>query len=60
MVFVRLYLLLAAITVAVSLVVGLSYRDARWFRFAWQLVKLSALILVVVLGLGAAARFLLH
>lgn len=55
----RLYLILLALTIGSALLVGLIRKDKRWFRFAWQLLKFS-LVLLLVVGLAAAlGRFVL-
>jgi hypothetical protein len=55
----RLFLILAGVAVASSLVVGFLLRDPRWFRFAWQILKFSLVLLLVVLALIAAGRLVL-
>jgi len=56
----RLYLILAALTVAGALLVGLLLRDRRWFRFAWQAFKFSLVLLILVLGAVALTRVFLR
>ncbi len=60
MIILRLYLVLAGLALAVSLLAGLITGDRRWFRFAGQLFRFSAVLLIVVLALFAAARLLLR
>lgn len=55
----RFYLIIAVLALAVSLLLGLLLRDRRWFRFAWQLLKFSVVLLLVVLGLIAVGRIVL-
>jgi len=56
----RLYLIIAGLALAISVLLGLVLRDRRWFRFAWQLLKFSLVLLVVVLALIAAGRLFLR
>ncbi|MEO1767471.1 hypothetical protein [Thiobacter aerophilum] len=56
----RLYLILAGLALGGALLMGLVSRDPRWFRFAWQLLKFSLVLLVVVLGLIALSRVILR
>ncbi len=51
MIVLRFYLLIVLLTIGGALVVGLLFNDKRWFRFAWQLFKFSA-VLLLVLGLA--------
>lgn len=51
MIVLRFYLLIVLLTIGGALVVGLLFKDKRWFRFAWQLFKFSA-VLLLVLGLA--------
>lgn len=51
MIVLRFYLLIVLLTIGGALLVGLLYKDKRWFRFAWQLFKFSA-VLLLVLGLA--------
>jgi hypothetical protein len=47
MIVLRFYILIVLLTIAGALVVGFVYKDKRWFRFAWQLFKFSAVLLLV-------------
>lgn len=51
MIVLRFYLLIVLLTIGGALVAGLLFKDKRWFRFAWQLFKFSA-VLLLVLGLA--------
>ena len=53
MVILRFYLLIVLLTIGGALVVGLVFKDKRWFRFAWQLFKFSVVLLLVI-GLAFA------
>jgi len=48
MILLRFYLLIVALAIGASLLVGLLLRDKRWFRFAWQLFKFSIVLLLVI------------
>jgi len=48
MVVLRFYLLIVLLTIGGALVVGLIFKDKRWFRFAWQLFKFSVVLLLVI------------
>lgn len=49
--FLRFYLFFVGVVIIGAVIVGLLLKDKRWFRFAWQLLKFS----VVLLALIAAA-----
>jgi hypothetical protein len=55
----RLYLIIAGLALVLSVFLGLVSRDRRWFRFAWQLLKFSVVLLLLVLGLIAVGRIFL-
>lgn len=59
MVILRLYFLLAGLAIVLSVLLGLLLRDRRWFRFAWQLLKFSLVLLLVILALVAVGRIVL-
>jgi len=48
MIVLRFYLLIVLLTIGGALLVGLFYKDKRWLRFAWQLFKFSAVLLLVI------------
>ena len=48
----RLYFILVFLTLAAALLMGWVRKDKRWFRFSWQLLKFSMVLLLVV-GLAA-------
>ncbi len=56
----RLFLILAGLVIAAAVLVGLMRRDRRWFRFAWQLIKFSAMVLLVILAALAVGRIVLR
>lgn len=60
MLILRLYLILAGLTLAVSILLGWVLKDPRWFRFAWQVFKFSLVLLIVVLALLAVGRLFLR
>jgi hypothetical protein len=53
MVVLRFYLLIVLLTIGGALVVGMIFKDKRWFRFAWQLFKFSVVLLLII-GLAFA------
>jgi hypothetical protein len=59
MLILRFYLIIAALALVISLLLGILLRDRRWFRFAWQLLKFSVVLLLVILGLVAVGRIFL-
>lgn len=59
MVILRFYLVIAVLALVISVLLGVVLRDRRWFRFAWQLLKFSLVLLLVVLGLIAIGRIVL-
>ena len=59
MVILRLYAILAGLAVILSLLLGLVLQDRRWFRFAWQLLKFSAVLLLLILALLTIGRIIL-
>jgi hypothetical protein len=59
MVILRLYFILAGLAIVLSVLLGFLLRDRRWFRFAWQLLKFSLVLLLVILALIAVGRIVL-
>jgi hypothetical protein len=59
MVILRLYLVIAGLALAISVLLALLLHDRRWFRFGWQLLKFSVVLLLVVLTLVAIGRAVL-
>ena len=59
MVILRLFLILAGLAIVLSVLLGLVLRDRRWFRFAWQLLKFSAVLLLLILALLVVGRIIL-
>ncbi len=49
--FLRFYLLIMGLAIVGAVIVGVLLKDKRWFRFAWQILKFSV---VLVLGIAAA------
>ena len=60
MVILRLYLILAGLAIVLSVLLGFLLRDRRWFRFSWQVLKFSAVLLLVLLALIAVGRLVLR
>jgi len=60
MLFLRLYLILVVLTVAGALLIGGVRKDKRWFRFAWQLLKFSVVLLLVIGLVAVLGRFVLR
>ena len=59
MVILRLFLILAGLAIVLSVLLGLVLRDRRWFRFAWQLLKFSAVLLLLILAMLVIGRIIL-
>lgn len=59
MVILRLYFILAGLAIILSVLLGFLLRDRRWFRFAWQLLKFSLVLLLVILALVTVGRIVL-
>ena len=51
MIILRFYLIIVGLALVGSILVGLFWRDPRWYRFAAQLAKFSFVLLLVI---GAA------
>ena len=51
--FLRFYLIIVGLVIVGAVIVGLLLKDKRWFRFAWQLLKFS-LVLGLVIALAIA------
>jgi hypothetical protein len=58
-VFLRLLAFLVVIAVGVSFAVFVWTRDRRWLRFAWQIVKYTVIVLLIVFALLALERLVL-
>ncbi len=59
MVILRLYFILAGLAIVLSVLLGFLLRDRRWFRFAWQLLKFSLVLVLVILALVTIGRIVL-
>lgn len=56
----RLLLVLGLIAVVVSFTVFLLTHDKRYLRFTWQLIKFSAVLLLVFAALLTLGRIILY
>ncbi|WP_137720152.1 hypothetical protein [Methylobacillus flagellatus] len=56
----RLFLVIALVAVTVSIGVYLLSGDRRYLRFSWQLVKFSAVLLLIGGVLFALGRIILY
>ncbi len=57
--FLRFYLLIVGLAIAGAVLVGLLLKDKRWFRFAWQLLKFSVVLVLVIAAAVAIGRIVL-
>lgn len=57
--FLRFYLLIVGLAIVGALIVGVLLKDKRWFRFAWQLLKFSVVLVLVVAAAIAVGRIVL-
>ena len=48
LVFIRFYLLIVGLAIVGALISGVLFKDKRWFRFAGQIFKFSAILVLVV------------
>lgn len=55
----RLMLILAAISVAVTMGVFFLTRDRRYLRFSWQIIKFTGVLLLIAVAVLAAGRIIL-
>ena len=46
--FLRFYLIIVGLVIVGAVIVGLLLKDKRWFRFAWQLLKFSLMLVLVI------------
>lgn len=60
MIVLRLVIYLALTGIVSSLIFGLLLRDARYFRLAWQILKFSAVLLLVFAVLIFMGRAVLY
>ena len=60
MIVLRLVIYLALIGIVSSLILGLLLRDRRYFRLAWQILKFSAVLLLVFAALIFMGRAILY
>ncbi|OFZ70394.1 MAG: hypothetical protein A2Z01_09545 [Betaproteobacteria bacterium RBG_16_58_11] len=59
MLFLRFYLLIVGLAIIGAVLVGLLLKDKRWFRFAWQLLKFSVVLVLVIAAAVAIGRIVL-
>ncbi|MBI5752720.1 MAG: hypothetical protein HZA59_11370 [Hydrogenophilales bacterium] len=57
--FLRFYLLIVGLAIAGAVLVGLLLKDKRWFLFAWQLLKFSLVLVLVIAAAIAIGRMVL-
>jgi len=57
--FLRFYLLIVGLAIIGAVIVGLLLKDKRWFRFAWQLLKFSLVLILVIAAALAIGRIVL-
>jgi len=57
--FLRFYLLIVGLAIIGAVIVGLLLKDKRWFRFAWQLLKFSLVLVLVIAAALAIGRIVL-
>lgn len=57
--FLRFYLLIAGLAIAGAVIVGVLLKDKRWFRFAWQLLKFSVVLMLIIAAAIAIGRIVL-
>lgn len=57
--FLRFYLLIVGLAIIGAVLVGLLLKDKRWFRFAWQLLKFSVVLVLVIAAAVAIGRIVL-
>ena len=60
MIVLRLVIYLALIGIVSSLILGLLLRDQRYFRLAWQILKFSAVLLLIFAALIFMGRAVLY
>jgi hypothetical protein len=57
--FLRFYLLIVGLAIVGAVIVGVLLKDKRWFRFAWQLLKFSLVLVLVIAAAIAIGRIVL-
>ncbi|MEK6662873.1 MAG: hypothetical protein AABY73_03305 [Pseudomonadota bacterium] len=57
--FLRFYLLIVGLAIIGAVIVGVLLKDKRWFRFAWQLLKFSVVLVLVIAAAIAIGRIVL-
>lgn len=57
--FLRFYLLIVGLAIIGAVIVGVLLKDKRWFRFAWQLLKFSLVLVLVIAAAIAIGRIVL-
>lgn len=57
--FLRFYLLIVGLAIVGAVIVGVMLKDKRWFRFAWQLLKFSVVLVLVIAAAVVIGRIVL-
>lgn len=57
--FLRFYLLFVGLAIVGAVIVGVLLKDKRWFRFAWQLLKFSVVLLLLIAAAIMIGRIVL-
>ena len=57
--FLRFYLLIVGLAIIGAVIVGVLLKDKRWFRFAWQLLKFSVVLVLVIAAAIVVGRIVL-
>ncbi|MDP1682682.1 MAG: hypothetical protein Q8L39_13035 [Burkholderiales bacterium] len=57
--FLRFYLLIVGLAIVGAVIVGVMLKDKRWFRFAWQLLKFSVVLVLVIAAAIVVGRIVL-
>lgn len=58
--FLRFYLLIVGLAIVGAVIVGVLLKDKRWFRFAWQLLKFSLVLVLVIAAALVIGRIVLR
>jgi len=57
--FLRFYLLIMGLAIVGAVIVGVLLKDKRWFRFAWQILKFSVVLVLVIAAAIVVGRIVL-
>jgi O-antigen ligase len=57
--FLRFYLMIVVLAIVGAVIVGVLLKDKRWFRFAWQLLKFSVVLVLVIAAALMVGRIVL-